>query len=82
MLFRSYVEVIAPQPPPVELVEVEPASRHGYVWARGYWHWDGRDYVAVSGHWEAVRPGYHYVHPHWEQHRDGWHWRAGLWVVG
>lgn len=80
---REYVqEVIAPQPPPERIVEVEPAYRPGYIWARGYWRWDGGRYVAVPGHWEGVRPGYHYVHPHWERHPDGWHWRVGVWAAG
>ncbi len=79
---RDYVEVIAPQAPPMELVEVEPAPRAGYVWARGYWHWNGHKYVAMHGHWEATRPGYHYVHPHYVQRGDGWHLNVGVWVAG
>ncbi|UFH51365.1 hypothetical protein [Pseudomonas sp. KNUC1026] len=80
---REYVEeVVAPQPPPQEVIEVEPAPRPGYVWARGYWRWNGNRYVATRGHWEAVRPGYRYVHPYWEQRGDGWHWHVGAWVNG
>lgn len=80
-VYRESVEVIAPQAPPVWVVErVQP--RPGYVWARGYWRWDGRRYVAVRGHWENARAGYHYAHPHWVQRRDGWHWQAGVWVSG
>ena len=78
---HEYVEeVIAPQPPPERVVEVEPAPRPGYIWARGYWHWNGQRFVPVHGHWETERPGYHYVHPHWESAGDGWHWRAGVWL--
>lgn len=76
----QYVEVVAPQPPPERFVEVEPAYRPGFVWARGYWRWDGGRYVAVNGHWEPERQGYHYVHAHWERRGDGWHWREGGWV--
>lgn len=76
------VEVVAPQPPPVEVIEEVPPPRPGYVWARGYWHWNGGRYVVMRGHWEPVRPGYHYVHPHWERHPDGWHLRVGVWVQG
>jgi hypothetical protein len=79
---NEYVEVIAPQPPPVEIVEREPAPRTGYVWAHGYWHWNGHQYVAMHGHWEAQRPGYHYVHPHYEHRNDGWHLNVGVWVAG
>lgn len=77
---HEYVEVVAPQAPPERIVEVEPAPRPGYVWARGYWHWDGSRYVPVRGHWEAERPGYRYEHPHWERAGDGWHWHAGVWL--
>lgn len=76
----QYVEVVAPQPPPERFVEVEPAYRPGFVWARGYWRWDGARYVAVNGHWEPERQGYHWVHAHWERRGDGWHWRDGGWV--
>ena len=72
-------EVVAPQPPPPMFVE-NVAPRPGYIWANGYWRWDGRRYIAARGHWEPMRAGYRYVHPHWEQRRDGWHWRAGVWV--
>ncbi|MGV8920235.1 MAG: hypothetical protein ACOH2R_20965 [Pseudomonas sp.] len=76
----QYVEVIAPQPPPQRVVEVEPAYRPGFVWAHGYWRWDGARYVAVGGHWEPERRGYHYVHAQWERRGDGWHWREGGWA--
>lgn len=75
------VEVVAPQPPPPMFVE-NVVVRPGFIWAHGYWRWDGRRYVAERGHWEPMRPGYHYAHPHWEQRGDGWHWRAGVWVGG
>ena len=75
------VDVVAPIAPPVWVVErVRP--RPGFLWAHGYWRWNGRHYVAVRGHWEPVRVGYRYVHPHWERRGGGWHWRAGVWVGG
>lgn len=77
---EGYVTV-APQPPPVWVVErVRP--RPGYIWASGYWRWDGRRYMAVRGHYEPIRPGYRYAPAHWEQRRDGWHWHAGVWIGG
>ena len=80
-VYRDTVEVVAPQPPP-EWVVARVQPRPGYLWAHGYWRWNGRRYVAVQGHWERVRPGYRYVHPHWEQRGDGWHLHAGIWVSG
>lgn len=75
------VTVIAPRPPPPPMLE-QVAPRPGYLWAHGYWRWNGRDFVAVPGHWEPVRPGYRYVNPHWEHRPDGWHWRVGVWLSG
>lgn len=73
------VTVVVNRPPPPPLIEpVRP--RPGYLWAHGYWRWNGRDYVAVPGHWERLRPGHLYVPPHWERRPDGWHWRVGAWV--
>lgn len=80
-VYRESVDVVAPQAPPVWVVErVRP--RPGYVWAHGYWRWNGNRYVAERGHWEPLRAGYRYQHPHWERRGDGWHWRAGVWVGG
>ena len=79
---RVIYEAPPPPPPVVEVVAPQPPPRPGFIWARGYWHWEGGRYVAVRGHWEAVRPGYHYVHPHWEQGPGGWHFRAGIWIAG
>jgi len=76
----EYVEVVAPQAPPVRVIEEEPCPRPGYIWSRGYWRWNGNRYVAEHGHWEAVRPGYRYQHPYWESRGDGWHYHVGVWV--
>jgi hypothetical protein len=74
--------VVVRTAPPAEIVEVVPAPRPGYVWARGYWQWNGGRHVWIAGHWEPERVGYHYVHPHWDRHGDDWHFSAGVWVHG
>ena len=65
----------APPPPVVETVGVRP----GYVWAPGYWRWDGYRYGWRGGYWSPVRVGYHYAPargvgcgPHWCYHGGGW----------
>lgn len=30
----------------------------GWVWVRGYWHWDGVRHVWMRGRWERAQPGY------------------------
>jgi hypothetical protein len=68
---------VAPPAPRVEPV----APREGYIWAPGYWEWNGRAYKWVSGsyiyerraahwvadRWEQVGPHWQHVHGHWEQ---------------
>ena len=41
-----------PAPPPLIVEEYGP--RHGYVWVRGHWRWNGHRYVWVRGHYRAV----------------------------
>jgi hypothetical protein len=70
--------VIGSAPPPVH-VEAVPAPRVGYVWAPGYWLWDGHQHVWHRGHWEAERPGQHYVAARWIETPRGWHFVPAHW---
>ena len=66
--------------PPAPRFETVPPARHGYVWAPGYWRWDGRRHVWVGGTWIRARPGYRYVQPRWERGpRGDWHMRPYRW---
>ena len=52
-------------PPPVVVETPVPAPGPGYVWAPGYYRWDGGAYVWVPGTWLiAPWPGAHWVPPH------------------
>jgi WXXGXW repeat (2 copies) len=66
-------------PPPAPRLEVIPAPRAGYVWAPGYWHWDGYHHVWMAGRWMAERPGYHWQPDHWVQSNGGWRHVPGYW---
>jgi len=67
--------------PPAPRVEVVPPPRVGYVWAPGYWRWNGRRHVWVSGVWVSARPGWRYEPDAWVQGPNGrWHLRRGHWV--
>jgi len=75
---RGYVGIdvrVAPPPPRHERVVVRP----GYVWAPGYWQWNGRRHVWVRGYSVPVRPGYVYAPPRWYRHGPAWRFRAGYW---
>jgi len=68
--------MLAPPPP---RYEVMPPPRVGFIWAPGYWRWDGHRHVWMGGRWMQARPGYHFVGEHWER-RDGRnHFEAGRW---
>lgn len=74
---------IAPPPPRVEVI---PEPRPGFIWAPGYWEWEGGQHVWMAGHWIGERPGYVWIPDRWEEHEDegghGWHHARGHWEHG
>ena len=71
-------EIVIGSPPP-HYVEPPPPVRYGYVWAPGYWFWDGRQYVWYAGHWEVERPAEIFVGAGWIQGPGGWRFVPGHW---
>ena len=65
--------------PPPPRYEVVPAPRHGYIWAPGYWGWNGHRHVWYEGHWEHARPGYAYRAPQWVERNGRWYHEASRW---
>jgi len=65
--------------PPAPRVEVVPAARAGYIWAPGYWNWNGRRHVWVGGNWVRERRGYHYAPHAWVQRDNRWEFNRGHW---
>jgi len=66
-------------PPPVHVERVAP--RDGYVWAPGYWEWNGRSYHWVSGTYLLEHRGAHWVADRWEQVGPLWQHVAGHWSI-
>jgi hypothetical protein len=77
-------EVLVTRAPPEVRVEAETVSPGpGYVWTRGYWRWNGADYVWVPGGWvERPRPAAVWVAGHWVRRPGGWIWIYGSPVTG
>ncbi|MGB7193842.1 MAG: YXWGXW repeat-containing protein [Collimonas pratensis] len=75
------VNIIIGTPPPPRY-ERMPPPRVGYLWAPGYWNWDGRRHVWAGGHWERARNGYRYDRPQWQHGRNGWELHRGGWQHG
>jgi hypothetical protein len=76
---RTFVEIQVA--PPAPRVEVVPAPRVGYVWAPGYWRWNGRRHVWVNGVWVRERRGWRWEPDAWVQGPNGrWHLVRGRWA--
>jgi hypothetical protein len=69
---------IGTEPPPPRYERV-PAPRRGYVWAPGYWDWNGHSHAWREGHWERARSGYVYERPEWRHDNGQWQLNKGGW---
>jgi hypothetical protein len=76
---REYVSVTVGSRPPPPRYERVPPPRRGYVWAPGYWNWDGGRYAWFGGHWYPARPGYIYRPPVWRPYGHGWRIERETW---
>jgi hypothetical protein len=65
--------------PPPPRVEVVPAPRSGYVWAPGYWNWNGHKHVWVKGHYMRGHHNAHWVPDRWDHHDGRWRLEHGHW---
>lgn len=74
---RTFVDIDVAPPAPRE--EVVPAPRVGFVWAPGFWDYDGHHHVWSKGHWERERSGHHWVNDSWVQRDGHWHHDRGHW---
>jgi hypothetical protein len=77
----SAVVDIEVAPPAPRVVEVPP-PRAGFVWAPGYYRWDGHQHVWVDGRWLRERPGMHWVPEHWDERHGRYHFEPGHWAHG
>ena len=68
-------------PPPPRVIEAPP-PRHGYVWAPGYYRWDGHSHVWVDGRWMRERHGWHWIPEHWDERRGRYRFVPGHWERG
>jgi hypothetical protein len=66
-------------PPPPVRIEVVPAVRAGYVWAPGYWGWQGGAHVWMPGRWNAARAGHRWAPERWETRNGRYVFVPGRW---
>jgi hypothetical protein len=65
--------------PPEPRVVVAPPPRAGFVWAPGYWFWNGHAHAWHDGYWVHERPGYHWVADRWVARGPHYHYQRGHW---
>ena len=65
--------------PPAPRVIVAPPPRPGFVWAPGYWRWNGHRHVWRDGYWVRERRGYHWVPDGWSSNGGHYHYSRGHW---
>jgi hypothetical protein len=65
--------------PPEPRVIVAPPPRAGFVWAPGYWRWNGHAHVWHDGYWVRARRGYHWVPDTWANNGGRYHYSRGHW---
>ena len=70
--------IVIPEPPPPRVVVV-PAPRRGYVWAPGFWRWNGRQHVWVEGHYVREKRGQYWVADRWDRRGGAWVFVPGHW---
>src|SRR5574341_99393 len=73
------VSIMIGVPPPVAVIETVPPPRIGYVYAPGYWAWDGHRHVWVRGRTIVERPGYTWVADRWETVGGRYRFVPGYW---
>jgi len=76
---QTSLSVVIGAAPPAPRFESVPAPRHGYVWAPGYWNWDGSHHVWMAGRWEPERVGYRYQPSEWVRDDRGYRLHQGGW---
>lgn len=65
--------------PPAPQYEVVPTVQQGYVWAPGYWGWNGDRHIWVRGRTIVQRDGYRWAPDRWEQGDRGYFRTVGHW---
>jgi hypothetical protein len=65
--------------PPAPQYEVVPSIAPGYIWAPGYWAWNGDRHIWMRGRPILQRTGYRWEPDRWEQRGNGYYRHEGRW---
>lgn len=65
--------------PPALQYEVVPTMQPGYVWAPGYWGWNGDRHIWIRGRSIVQREGYVWAPDRWDQRNNSYYRTAGHW---
>jgi hypothetical protein len=83
VISQAFVTVgvsISVAPPPLPVYDQPPIPEPGYMWAPGYWAWDGNDYYWVPGTWVlAPQPQLLWTPGYWGWTDGTYLWHEGYW---
>lgn len=65
--------------PPAPQYEAVPVLSPGYVWAPGYWGWNGDRHIWIRGRSIVQRDGFRWQPDRWEQRDRGYFRTGGHW---
>ena len=68
--------------PPAPLIVAPPPPRPGFIWAPGYYRWDGHQHIWVDGRWLRERRGFHWIPEHWNERHGRYRFVPGHWAPG
>src|SRR5579859_1115745 len=66
-------------PPALPVYELPPEPGPGYIWAPGYWAWDGAEYYWVPGTWVLAPVGMLWTPGFWGWDEGVYIWHEGYW---
>lgn len=76
-----YVRLSPSAPPVAPYEEVQqPSQPTGEIWRKGYWDYDGKEFIWVPGHFiSRPDPTAAWTPDRWEQRTFGWAFIPGYW---
>jgi hypothetical protein len=66
-------------PPALPIYEQPICPGEGYIWAPGYWAWNGDDYFWVPGTWVLAPIGFLWTPGYWGWRGGAFFWNEGYW---
>ena len=77
----AQINIYVGTPPPALQQEIVPVIAPGYIWAPGYWAWNGDRHIWVRGRTLHQREGYRWKSDRWDERGGHYYHTAGYWEL-